>query len=531
MFLRHAVTTTERSLRIFHPISSNAYRCSFRVPVNGVRRYHDDGRNRLSTFWAPTGGIAKRHTPVSTADKEDSSTLLHRAGFLRQSHAGIFDLLPLGLLVQSKLERLVDKHMRSLHASKLSLSSFASEELWDQSGRLATGVQELFKLEDRKGGKFLLSPTHEEKITQLISGVVGSERDLPIRVYQVSRKYRDEVRPRGGLLRAREFVMKDLYTFDKSHESAIETYQQVRAAYRRFFDELGITYLEAEADSGAIGGDLSHEFHFPSPAGEDVLIQCQECSHVINEERLPPSSQAHSIHCPKCNSPSTIKIPAIEVGHTFHLGTRYSAPLNATFTPVASATSSSATTTTEAETTKIPIQMGCHGIGISRLIAASAACLSDSKGLNWPKAIAPFSVVVIPGKASSASSTTSIIEDAIQVYDLLSQSTSSSSSSSTSSSDKIPFPSHDDILLDDRPDVSFIWKLNDADLIGYPIIVLLGRKWTGEGGRRGGGGGGGVGEERGEGRICEVQCRRLGVKMDVKVEDLRGFVEGLWGRL
>ena len=512
MSLRHAVATTERSLRTFHPIPSIAYHSSCRVPVNGIRQYHNDGRNRLSTFWAPTGGIEKRSNPVSTDDKEDSSALLHRAGFLRQSHAGIFDLLPLGLLVQSKLERLVDKHMRSLYASKLSLSSFASEELWDQSGRLATGVQELFKLEDRKGGKFLLSPTHEEKITQLVSGVVGTETDLPIRVYQVSRKYRDEVRPRGGLLRAREFVMKDLYTFDKSHESAIQTYQGVRAAYRRFFNELGIKYLEAEADSGAIGGDLSHEFHFPSSVGEDTLVQCQECSHVINEERLPPSStQKTIIPCPKCNSSSTTKIPAIEVGHTFHLGTRYSAPLNATFAPVAPASSSTTTRSSEPETAKTPIQMGCHGIGISRLIAASAACLSDSKGLNWPKAIAPFSVVVIPGKASSASSTESIAEDGVGVYDLLSQPASFSSSVS----DRNTFPRHDEILLDDRPDVTFIWKMNDADLIGYPIIVLLGRKWTGGEG----------------GKICEVQCRRLGVKTDVKVEDLRGFVEGLWGRL
>lgn len=477
-----SILRTPRLLRILNP--------------HQLRSYHHDGRNRLSAFWVPTGGIERKPALLSS-DKEDITTLLHRAGYLRQSHAGIFELLPLGLCVQDKLIRLVDTHMQSLGASKLSLSSFASEELWDQSGRLVTGKQELFRVRDRKGGKFLLAPTHEEKVTNLVAGMVTSHKDLPLRLYQVTRKYRDELRPRGGLLRAREFLMKDLYTFDADVESALGTYAQVRTAYRKFFNGLGLRYLEAEADSGAIGGDLSHEFHYPSPSGEDTLFQCSACEYIINQERLPPltsdslSSPNPAVTCPNCHSSNSLKnIAAIEVGHTFHLGTRYSSPLNASFLPPRGAK----------DNLKIPIQMGCHGIGISRLIAAIASSLSDSAGLNWPRVISPFECVIIPGKGCSDG-------DATGIYDLLSKKGRDEGGAI-------------EVILDDRRERGFTWKMHDADLVGYPVIVLLGRKFA-EGK-----------EEEEEGRMCEVQCRRLGIREEVRVGgELTGFVKGLLARL
>ncbi|KAF2491903.1 class II aaRS and biotin synthetase [Lophium mytilinum] len=199
------------------------------------------------------------------------------------AHSGVFYLLPLGLRVQEKLERMIDKHMRSIGASKLSLSSITSEDLQRRSGRYSENA-ELLRLKDRKESGFLLSPTHEEKITTSAAGIVKSYKDLPLRVYQISRKYRDERRPRQGLLRAKEFLMKDLYTFDSTPKMALETYSSVRKAYAAFFDELKIPYVVADADSGAMGGNLSHEYHFVSPIGEDHVCSCNKCHYVANEE-------------------------------------------------------------------------------------------------------------------------------------------------------------------------------------------------------------------------------------------------------
>ena len=590
------------------------------------RLIHDqNGPRRLSDFWVPTGGIAQ-------STNEDSHELLIRAGFVRQAHAGIFQLLPLGLRVQEKLERLIDKYMLRLGASKVSLSTLSSEELWSKSGRLDKGNQELFHLEDRKGMRFLLSPTHEEEITSLVGSVVRSHRDLPLRLYQISRKYRDELRPRQGLLRGREFLMKDLYTFDISRQDALATYQRARQAYDAIFTELKLPYLVAEADSGSIGGDLSHEYQLPHDYGEDLIIACNSCGHAANEEltggqvirsknqlnpwhensthveiglwrgitydrstvvevvypvkmswtdhlgnsqtrllevsttkikylvpeidlsmdlsskdRLLTNDSGHnnmgaddvretvrmndwrvSKHpfeeakifsipealssninngdtfdfiraqsgdtCPRCFE-GTIKVTrAIEIGHTFHLGTRYSKPFGLSITPEPSKPDCHPKKSSAAEEENIALQMGCHGIGISRMIAAVASTLADDKGLNWPSLMAPFQVVIVPRKGHEA--------DADTVYRSLSIIERSAEESG---------PPTVDAIIDDR-DKDFVWKLNDADLIGYPVMVILGRNWA-------------------KTRSCEVQCRRLKIKEDVNLDNLGARVSELLGRL
>lgn len=554
-----------------------------------------------SNFWIPPLNLVK-----SKGQQVDSNELLIRAGYLRQAYSGIYHMLPLGLRVQSKIEALIDKHMSTLKASKISLSSISSQELWQQSGRLSTG-SELFRFKDRKDTKYLLSPTHEEEITTLVGGLVSSYRDLPVRVYQIGRKYRDEKRPRGGLLRGREFIMKDLYTFDTSEENARITYDQVRVAYRKFFDELKVDYLEAQADSGNMGGTLSHEYHLQSEKGEDNILACSKCEFVRNEELVDAIDYIHehldlaelsegvsnSAHlneltavsldrmvlvkaycqdemarelnphavkaalsrvadvdmgvedpykaftatpglgrrlyyifddsvtqgarkaqltkdynfirsnaletviitrdqrstkpftlakketgdtCPACNEGKLTIKTAIEAGHTFHLGTRYSAKLGA---KVALASGN--------ET--VSIVMGCHGIGVSRLIAATASCLSDDKGLNWPCAIAPFQVAIVPRTSDS-----SLLEGASSIYEAI-----------TSEGSSI------DALIDDRADTPLPWKLNDADMIGYPVIVVLGRDWMKQ--------------------QVEVQCRRLGVRTTVNVSEVRDFVQNLLRQL
>ena len=461
---------------------SKASSAGLAVSCRQVSSIHDYGRNRLSNFWTPTGGIA-----YSEDGKEDSNALLVRAGFLRQSHAGIFQLLPLGFRVQDKVGSLLDKHMRKLGASKIELSSLSSENLWKISGRLQGERSELFQVQDRKGSKFLLAPTHEEDITTLVGGIVNSYRDLPVRLYQIGRKYRDEPRPRQGLLRTREFLMKDLYTFDASKEEALKTYETVRAAYSAFFDEFKIPYLVADADAGSIGGDISNEYHIASAKGEDSVYKCHLCGFIVNEEKLEGNStlskEEGTCNCPKCSSKMK-SVTTIELGHTFYLGTKYSKPLGAVVeTKKSGSDEMTATPGSQQATASSPMEMGCHGIGVSRLIAAMADVLSDDKGLNWPRVIAPFETVIItsPGTEQPGNQLLSQLSHTV------------------------------DAILDDR-DHGLGWKLKDADLIGYPVIIVFGRSWAKEG-------------------KCEVQCRRLGVREDVAIGILPGFIQSLLDRL
>ncbi|KAI1489379.1 hypothetical protein F5X96DRAFT_679803 [Biscogniauxia mediterranea] len=594
------------------------------------RRY-----SRLSSFWLASGGI-------TAAEKEDSHAKLIRAGYLRQSHAGIFHMLPLGQRVQEKLEKLIDKYMLQLGASKVSLSSISSQALWQKTNRLEGYGPELFRFDDRKQVPYLLAPTHEEEITNLVARSLNSYKSLPLRLYQIGRKYRDEIRPRHGVLRSREFVMKDLYTFDYSVASAMSTYDQVREGYSQLFDELKLPYLVAEASSGDIGGDLSHEYHLPTPIGEDNVISCNSCNYVANEELAAtrvespgdviitetqgvntpleklqvahvwrgvskdrkslinvwyPSSYSeadvnthfiksilpdldssledpsavweHTLSlaaasqsgkslksfnlidyrlgpqfidavkdggdqllltskygnigtttlaseyitsasdgtllntvrirdgdsCPKCESGKLKVQRAIELGHTFHLGTRYSEPLNANVQVPLSLLEEQPDPTKKGSTKSVALQMGCHGIGVSRIIGAVADHLSDEKGLNWPRAIAPFEVVVIPGNG--------LTKDATEIANYLTDHRDQTDAQASTT----PI----DLVLDDRPD-SFPWKLKDADLVGYPVIVIVGKRWTSEG-------------------ICEVQCRRLAVTSHVSYKELPAHINGLLSQL
>ncbi|KAF5662594.1 prolyl-tRNA synthetase [Fusarium heterosporum] len=571
----------------------------------------DSPRATLSTTWVPTGGM--------TANNDEfGHGKLIRGGFLRQAHSGIFQLLPLGLRVQDKIERLIDKHMHSVGASRVSLSTISSEELWRRSNRLDAVAPELFRFTDRKDTPLILSPTHEEEITTLVAGIVNSYKDLPIRLYQVTRKYRDERRPRHGLLRSREFVMKDLYTFDLTKAEAIETYRQVSGAYRAFFAELKLPYLIAEASSGDMGGDLSHEYHLPSSVGEDTIVSCNSCSYTANDEvaTARPSSateeytselsvsqfgvwrgitkdrkalvnawypqasehstesglslhavksavpeldtaikdplplwvetlkggKAHIINvvdgrlasnfeslrdqlpllpenqepqdiehftidradsgaglnlvqiadgdgCPRCDKGTLKTHRALECGHTFQLGTRYSVPLDACVTLPQSGLSEAAQKEGLTPGSCIPVQMGCHGVGVSRIFGAVAEILEDERGLNWPRAIAPFEVAVIPAS--------DLTEEYLKIYDTLAMNNGAQSGF--------------DVVLDDRKR-SFGWKMKDADMVGYPVLVILGRSFEKNG-------------------TCEVQCRRLSVKENVKVDALPEFISGLLDRL
>lgn len=260
---------------------------------------------------------------------------------------------------------------------------------------------------------------------------------------------------------------------------AMQTYELVQQAYSAFFKALKVPFMVAQASSGEIGGDLSHEYHLLSSKGEDHVISCPSCNYVANEEL--------GTKCPKCGNQSLRIDAAVELGHTFNLGTRYSEPLNASVILNATPNSTSKSSSTSQKTfcqESVPMQMGCHGIGVSRLIAAMADHFKDSKGLNWPRYIAPFEAIVVPIKG---------LEDHV--------------ASVGNALDGI------DCIIDDRHR-DFGWKLRDADMIGYPVIIVLGRDWV-----------------RNE-KMCEVQCRRLdGFKRNVPLGELRSVVHSLLERL
>lgn len=473
----------------------------------------------------------------------------------------------------------------------------------------------------------------------MVARTVKSYKELPLRLYQITRKYRDEFRPRHGLLRGREFTMKDLYTFDLSEPSAMETYAAVRAAYAAIFSELELPVLVAEASSGDMGGDRSHEYHLPTALGEDDVVSCNSCDYVINNElaetritdkaepdceiiawkgiskdrrtlvhvlypqttrgldgqtrtysqedvnvyalksvvpdldagiedaqafwdkalettatslkivsildtrlpetffqslrdshhqlldlflsNLPGSVDPSAIEChgrdkpldimsirpgdrcPRCSSGTLSRTKAIELGHTFHLGTRYSVPLEATVSlpgtvlPRSVGSETAATAKGDDALKTCPLQMGCHGIGVSRIIGAVADHLSDDKGLNWPAVIAPYTCVIVPAREED-------LEDAIRIYGEIGRRQSGHQTRHPEETGP-PEPGHTyqnlvDVIIDDRME-SLPRRLTDADLIGIPIIIVLGRQWRAT-------------------RCAELQCRQLGIKKLVREGEL-----------
>ncbi|EST06780.1 Aminoacyl-tRNA synthetase, class II (G/ H/ P/ S), conserved domain protein [Kalmanozyma brasiliensis GHG001] len=235
--------------------------------------------------------ISSSSGPSSTAAIDDplpSLQLLLRGGYIRSSSSGVFTLLPNALRILRKLTTIIDQELSSISASRLALPNLLPSKLWHQTGRYAVMGSELYKLRDRKDSEFVLGPTHEEEITKLVAHEVDSDRQLPLRLYQITTKFRDEPRPRMGLLRTKEFLMKDLYSFDKSASDAIATYDEVRRAYARIFDRVfgeNGRWKAAEADTGAIGGNKSHEYHVEDAAGEDTLISCAKCDYTANTEK------------------------------------------------------------------------------------------------------------------------------------------------------------------------------------------------------------------------------------------------------
>ncbi|MEA3305577.1 MAG: proline--tRNA ligase [Candidatus Omnitrophota bacterium] len=273
-----------------------------------------------------------------------SHVLMIRAGLIRKLASGAYTYLPLGLKVLKKVEGIIREEMNKAGAQELLLPAIQPVELWKKSGRLEALGEDMVRFTDRHGKETVLGPTHEEAITQLVANEIKSYRQLPLTLYQIQVKFRDEIRPRFGVIRSREFIMKDAYSFDRDTKGLEESYKKMFGAYCRIFDRCGLSYEAVEADPGVMGGGVSHEFMAHSPGGE-------------------PSRN-------------------IEIGHTFKLGTKYSELLGAKFSD-------------ENGKEKVSV-MGCYGIGVNRIIAACIEASHDKNGIIWPFSIAPYQVVILP---------------------------------------------------------------------------------------------------------------------------------------
>lgn len=285
--------------------------------------------------------------------------------------------------------------------------------------------------------QLVLAPTHEEEVTRLVAQHVTSAARLPLRLYQMGPKFRREQRPRAGLLRLREFVMKDMYSFDRSVEEARAAYSDTQCAYKEIFRRIGIPVLAAEASCGDMGGSQSHEYHLLTEAGEDTLLVCTGCSWAANEEVVDAGSP-----CRQCGG-QLKRSPGLELGHAFLLGTRYTLALGALLK--------------DDQGGRVPMQMGCYGIGVSRLLAAVAEACSTAEGLAWPESIAPYDLVVTSGHGPSSADI-----EAVHGF-------------SAELSQHRPALR---IAIDDRLDLSLGWRLKDAALIGVPRTLVFGRDWS-----------------------------------------------------
>jgi prolyl-tRNA synthetase len=387
-----------------------------------------------SKFFIPT----MKEIPSGT--ESVSHQLLLRAGLVHMLTSGIYTYLPLGLRVLTKLGRVIRNEMNEAGARELLMPSIHPIELWRQTGRDQTMTEVIFKFKDNRGRELCLGPTHEEVITDLVKNFVHSYRQLPVVLYQIQTKFRDEIRTRFGLVRAVEFIMKDAYSFDIDKEGMLKNYNAMYKAYQSIFKRCELDVVILKADSGAMGGEISHEFMVPSPIGEDEIYVCDACGFQGGAPEVGVSLS----QCPQCKSAKLRRQIAIELGHIFQLGTKYTEIQGAKFLDHDGKLKS--------------MIMGCYGIGVSRVIAAIIETHHDEKGIRWPAAVAPFDVEVI---SLARSDEQDVIDIANKIYENL-------------TADKL------EVLFDDRNE-SPGRKFNDADLIGIPICVIVGRKSLKEG--------------------------------------------------
>jgi prolyl-tRNA synthetase len=384
---------------------------------------------RLSEYLLPT----EKQPP---ADAEAvSHKLMVRAGLIRQMGAGMWSWLPAGWRVHQRAVAIIREEMDAIGGQEMLMPVLQPAEPWRKSGRLE--IEELFKLTDRKGSELVLAMTHEEAVTFHAAQVVHSYRDLPLILYHFQIKERDEPRPRAGVLRTREFMMKDSYSFDRDQAGLEERYELHVGAYDRMMERTGLRFYRVESDVGMMGGLGAHEYMAPCAAGEDQVALAPGYAANVEVALRSPDVRKTSAGYALGDQELSIE-PAIEVGNIFKLGTRYSEPLGASYL--------------DEKGQELPVWMGSYGIGPARIVAAAVEQFADEHGISWPRALAPFAVHLVGiGKPGTPE-----FQAAEQVYETLRE-------------------GGVDVLYDDR-ELGPGEKFADAELLGCPLRLTVGRR-------------------------------------------------------
>lgn len=370
--------------------------------------------------------ITYKETPVDA--ELTSHQLMLRAGLIKKLASGLFSWMPIGLKVLRKIERIVREEMDRSGAYEVSMPAIQPADLWQETGRWEAYGDLLLKMEDRQGRSFCFGPTHEEVITDIVRNDLKTYRQMPVNFYQIQTKFRDEIRPRFGVMRAREFLMKDAYSFHLDQPSLDLEYENMGATYNTIFTRLELDFRKVRADSGEIGGSLSHEYHVLADSGEDEIGYCDEEDYAANVDMIEENTAP--------NGGKLSFTRGIEVGHIFQLGDKYSKSMNCTVL-------------NDKGDSIYPL-MGCYGIGISRIMASSIEQNHDESGIIWPEPLAPFQIIIVALNKNTEDTT---LTKSRKIYHQL-------------------LESGYEVLLDDRNERAGV-KFADADLLGIPKRLIV----------------------------------------------------------
>ncbi len=420
---------------------------------------------RLSRYFLPV----LKETPADATIQ--SHIFMLRAGMMKQMTAGIYSWLPLGLKVLQNISTIVREEMNRAGCVEVLMPTMQPSELWQESGRYDSYGKEMLRLKDRHDREMVFGPTNEEMITDIFRSYIKSYKDLPQNLYQIQWKFRDEIRPRFGVMRGREFLMKDSYSFDLTPEEAVASYENYYEAYLRTFQRLGVIAIPVRADTGPIGGTLSHEFQILADTGESTVYYDQRFDDLRSGKLSMTTEQMRTLYAAadEQHDPSNCPIPAeelrqargIEVGHIFNFGTKYSAAMNATVA--------------DKEGHQVAVQMGSYGIGVSRLVGAIIEAHHDENGIIWPESVAPFKLALLNICVGDADCD----RTSQQAYEQLQR-------------------AGVEVLYDDTEDRPGV-KFARADLIGCPWILTIGPRGLKQG-------------------VVELKNRRTGDKQEVSLE-------------
>ncbi|MDP2664786.1 MAG: aminoacyl--tRNA ligase-related protein [bacterium] len=376
--------------------------------------------------------FTKTRKEVPTDEESINAKLLIQAGFVHKEMTGVYSFLPLGLRVLNNIIQIIREEMNAIGGQELFLSSLQNPELCKKSKRWDDKIVDIwFKTKLKSDAEVGLANTHEEPLTELMKNHITSYKDLPVFAYQFQTKFRNELRSKSGLLRTREFLMKDLYSFSKTVEEHEAFYQKAKEAYLKVFERVGLgKHTVFTFASGGSFSKYSHEFQTLCESGEDTIFLCEKCGVAVNKEIIKEQSS-----CPECKSTDLREKKATEVGNIFSLGTRFSEALDLEFT--------------DEKGMRQPVIMGCYGIGPARVMGTIVELFHDAKGMSWPKAVAPFVVHLVSlegGESEAEKAYGELIKKGVEV------------------------------LYDDRKEASAGEKLADADLMGMPLRVVVSKK-------------------------------------------------------